>query len=198
MIAAAKVKRAEDALQLAEADAKLAEIEDQKAAAEKLRDSAEAAEKEVKDFIEAKKVEKLVKLANSYDEAELIGIAFKFLDTNKNDEIAQYEISSQKYLDPTPENSFLPSEAKTLLKEKDTIIFDEFVADLWPEIREKIIPKLEGAIQKHENAKAADLANAEREARETSEADELMKQALEAEKEAVIEEEPPATGMHQK
>ena len=104
--------------------------------------------------------------AAGYDEDTLTRIAFDFLDGNKNGEIAQYELTSQKYLDPTPDNSFSHAEAKTMMKSRDKLTFDEFKADLWDEISNKIIVKLDSQMDKFEQEKIDAARRAEEEERE--------------------------------
>ena len=150
MVADAAAEKGQDALDLAEHDGKLAEITVEKEKAEKLRDSAEEAENAAKDVIEKRKEAIVIEKAATYDDETLSQIAFNNIDSNNNGELVQYEITAQKYLDPTPDTSFLPSEAKTLMKEKEKVTIDDFRTDIWPEHKDKITPKLGGAMARYE------------------------------------------------
>lgn len=150
MVGDAAAERTQNAVELAEFDNRLNEIKVEKEKAEQLRDSAEEAENAAKAIIEQRKEAKVIQHAAQYDDETLSQIAFDNLDSNSNGELVQYEITSQKYLDPTPESSFLPSEAKTLMKEKEKLMIEDFRTDVWPELKEKIIPKLGGAMARYE------------------------------------------------
>jgi len=136
-------------------------------AATEIKDTAEAAEETAKQLIEERRNAVTIERAAKYDEDTLARIAFDFLDGNKNGELAQYELTSQKYLDPTPDNSFSHAEAKTMMKSKDKLTFDEFRVDLWDEISNKIIVKLDGQMDKFEQEKIDDARKAEEEDQET-------------------------------
>ena len=150
MVGDAAAERTQNAVELADFDNRLNEIKVEKEKAEQLRDSAEEAENAAKAIIEQRKEAKVIQHAAQYDDETLSQIAFDNLDSNSNGELVQYEITSQKYLDPTPESSFLPSEAKTLMKEKEKLMIEDFRTDVWPELKEKIIPKLGGAMARYE------------------------------------------------
>lgn len=61
---------------------------------------AEEEEEAERDRLEKLKLEKVIEKAKDYSEEELIKISFDFLDTNNNEEIAVYELTSKKYLNP--------------------------------------------------------------------------------------------------
>ena len=67
---------------------------------EELRIQADEKEAEEKAKIEKIKKEKIIEKSNKYSEEELAQIGFDFLDTNRNQEIAAYELTAKKYLNP--------------------------------------------------------------------------------------------------
>lgn len=61
---------------------------------------AEEEEEAERDRLEKLKLQKVIEKAKEYSEEELINISFDFLDTNNNEEIAVYELTAKKYLNP--------------------------------------------------------------------------------------------------
>ena len=89
---------------------------------------AEEEEEAERDRLEKLKLEKVIEKAKDYSEEELIKISFDFLDTNNNEEIAVYELTSKKYLNPkgkveikSYQNSpfLLKANPKTLVRAKN-------------------------------------------------------------------------------
>ena len=170
MVNQAKVTRAENQKQIDESESQKAALEDDRNAAQSLKDEAEALEKEAQDLIEAKKEARALEKVSAYDDATLAEIAFNHLDTNRNGELLQYEITKEKYLDPTPNTSFLNSEAKKLMNDKDKLTLEEFKTDLWPVIKDKMKPKLSSACDKYEQEKIDAARKEEEEAQAAIEA----------------------------
>jgi len=143
----AKLQKISDEEELAAAEPEIQELQKIKDEADKLKNEAEELETKVNEELEAVKNKKIVDRAATYSEEDISEIAFNHLDANKNGEIVVYEITSQKYLDPKPEtSSFTTKEAKEVMKQKDKIYLEDFRAEIWPEIKEKIVAKLERAM----------------------------------------------------
>ena len=191
MVNQAKVTRAENKKQIDESESQKAALEDDRNAAQSLKDEAEALEKEAQDLIEAKKEARALEKVSAYDDDTLAEIAFNHLDTNRNGELLQYEITKEKYLDPTPNTSFLNSEAKKLMNDKDKLTLEEFKTDLWPVIKDKMKPKLSTACDKYEQEKIDAARKEEEEAQAAIEAAKEIEEAENApeEPEPEIQEE---------
>ncbi|CBY19103.1 unnamed protein product [Oikopleura dioica] len=143
----AKLQKISDEEELAAAEPEIQELQKIKDEADKLKNEAEELETKVNEELEAVKNKKIVDRAATYSEEDISEIAFNHLDANKNGEIVVYEITSQKYLDPKPEtSSFTTKEAKEVMKQKDKLYLEDFRAEIWPEIKEKILAKLERAM----------------------------------------------------
>ena len=149
----ALVQKLDDEEELAAAEPGINELQKAKDDAEALKIEAEELETKVNEELEAIKNQKILDRAATYSEEAISEIAFNHLDANKNGEIVVYEITTQKYLDPKPEtSSFTTKEAKEVMKQKDKIYLEDFRTEIWPEIREKILPKLERAMNDWDRA----------------------------------------------
>jgi len=143
----AKLQKISDEEELAAAEPGIQALQKIKDEAETLKIEAEELETKVNEELEAIENQRILDRAATYSEEDISEIAFNHLDANKNGEIVVYEITSQKYLDPKPEtSSFTTKEAKEVMKQKDKLSLDDFRAEIWPEIKEKILPKLERAM----------------------------------------------------
>jgi len=125
-----------------ELESQLESIRIEKNELEELKIKAEEEEEAERDRLEKLKLEKVIEKAKEYSEEELIKISFNFLDTNNNEEIAVYELTAKKYLNPKDSKSFAHADAREMMQEKEPMSRDDFEIILWPEIKEKIIPHL--------------------------------------------------------
>jgi len=147
-----------------ELESQLETIRIEKNELEELKIKAEEEEEAERDRLEKLKLEKVIEKAKDYSEEELIKISFDFLDTNNNEEIAVYELTSKKYLNPKDSKSFAHADARELMQEKEPMSRADFETILWPEIKEKIIPHLGNEFKAYDR-------NKELEAQEATEAD---------------------------
>jgi hypothetical protein len=125
-----------------ELESQLESIRVEKNELEELKIKAEEEEEAEFPRVEKLKLEKVIEKAKDYSEEELIKISFDFLDTNNNEEIAVYELTAKKYLNPKDSKSFAHADARELMQEKEPMSRADFETILWPEIKEKIIPHL--------------------------------------------------------
>ena len=124
---------------------------------------------EEKEDVERRKIDELkekrvIDRASSYEDDELAEIAFDFLDTNNNEQINAYELTSKKYLNPDPEApNFTHKDAKKLMQDVEPMEMADFKTMLWPEIKDNLIPKMGDHFNVWEKRKAA-AAEAENQA----------------------------------
>lgn len=195
LVEEARLQKASDEEELAAAEPGINELQKAKDAAEAVKIEAEELETKVNKELEAIRNQKILDRAATYSEEDISEIAFNHLDANKNGEIVVYEITSQKYLDPKPEtSSFTTKEAKEVMKQKDKLYLEDFRAEIWPEIREKILPKLERAMddwdrQIEEAKKATEPEEPEQDAQEDEQELGHSEEALDAMEDELDDEE---------
>lgn len=166
-------QKLKDAEELLAAEPEIAQLTSAKDDAETLKNQAEEVEDKINDELDAIKHQKFMDRASAYSDEVLAEIAFNHLDSNSNGEIVVYEITSQKYLDPNPDtSSFTTKEAKEVMKEKDKLFLDDFKGEIWADVKEKIIPKLERAMNQYDR-KLLEEANAANEPGEPEETEEI-------------------------
>ena len=78
----------------------MSDLKAEKDELEELRIQADEKEADEKAKIEKNRIEKIIEKSTQYTEDQLIQIGFEFLDTNRNEEIAAYELTAKKYLNP--------------------------------------------------------------------------------------------------
>jgi len=149
-----------------EIEAELEGLRAERAALEELKIQAEEKEDEERRKMDAIKEQLVIDQAASYEEGELAEIGFDFLDSNNNEQINAYELTSKKYLNPdTDAASFTHKDAKKLMQDVEPMGIEDFKKMLWPEIKDKLIVKLGDHFGVWEKRKL-DMKSAEEEEKE--------------------------------
>merc|ERR1712131_401482 len=143
-----------------ELESQLESIRIEKNELEELKIKAEEEEEAERDRLEKLKLQKVIEKAKEYSEEELIKISFDFLDTNNNEEIAVYELTARKYLNPKDSKSFAHADAREMMQEKEPMSRADFETILWPEIKEKIIPHLGNEFKAYDRNKELEAQKA--------------------------------------
>merc|ERR1712131_296784 len=143
-----------------ELESQLESIRIEKNELEELKIKAEEEEEAERDRLEKLKLQKVIEKAKEYSEEELINISFDFLDTNNNEEIAVYELTAKKYLNPKDSKSFAHADAREMMQEKEPMSRADVETILWPEIKEKIIPHLGNEFKAYDRNKEIEAEKA--------------------------------------
>lgn len=174
-----------------EIGAELEGLKAERAALEELKIQAEEKEDEERRKIDEVKAQRVLERAKEYSDDELAEIGFDFLDTNNNEQINAYELTSKKYLNPDPGAPFNNKEAKSLMQDVEPMPLDSFKTMLWPAIMDNLIPKLGDHFNVWDRRKAAEAETENKEEDEEQVDDKhLSEQQLEElENDAVPEDE---------